>query len=234
MFKEIKRNKKLYMLIVEQVEALIEEGVLKPGDRLLSERDLANQLGLSRSSVREAIAALEIMGVVDIQPGLGTFISSKEEKEDYTLKADLEEVISPTDIFEARHVIEPKLARFAALRATAEDLEQIREILEKSEALEDNQFKEFEELDEELHLAIAKSAYNEVLYQFAEGINKFRHSKLWGNMKLKSIQTEGRISKYKKEHREIYEALIKRNVHLAETLAKRHVIDIQNDIFEEL
>ena len=63
------------MFKVEQIESLIKDGILKPGDKLPSERELLTQLGICRPSVREAITALEIIGVIDIQPGLGTFIS---------------------------------------------------------------------------------------------------------------------------------------------------------------
>jgi GntR family transcriptional repressor for pyruvate dehydrogenase complex len=234
MFKEIKKNKKLYMLIVEQIENLIKDGSLKPGDKLPSERELATQFGLSRSSVREAITALEIFGLVNIQPGLGTFISDEINNGDLSKSyLELEDNISPTDITEARLIIEPTLARLAAQRATLEDLNDLKEIIEESESYDIDDLEKFERCDEQIHLLIAKAAYNEILYKFTESINAFRDSKLWGSMKWKSIKKEGRISKYKQEHREIYEALLNRNSEKAEALIRTHLSEIKKDIFDE-
>ncbi|KUK40451.1 MAG: GntR domain protein, partial [Clostridia bacterium 62_21] len=72
-FRPIKK-KKTYEEIIEQVKRMIAEGVLQPGDRLISERELADKLEVGRSAVREAFRALEAMGVVEVRPGEGTFI----------------------------------------------------------------------------------------------------------------------------------------------------------------
>ena len=69
MFKEIPKSQKLYMLVVDQIKSLIESETLKCGEKLPSERDLSLEFGLSRSTVREAISALEIMGLVEVKSG---------------------------------------------------------------------------------------------------------------------------------------------------------------------
>jgi len=235
MFKEIQKNKKLYMLIVEQIKELIENGKLKPGEKLPSERELSNQFGLSRSTVREALTALEILGLVEVHTGLGTFVSKETNQKDFIDSyLDIEEGISPTEIFEARRIIEPQLARLAAQRATMEDIEEIKRNIEEAEVLSNEQIEEFEKLDEEFHLLVAKASYNEVLYKFAESINNMRNSRLWGNMKLRSLQRGDRIPKYKTEHREIYEALSKRDLKAAEILTKKHLSDIRYHLFEDV
>lgn len=234
MFKEIKKSKKLYMLIVEQIEALLQDGSLAQGDKLPSERELSIQFGLSRSSVREAITALEIMGLVEVQPGLGTFISSGIKNGDkLIIKYEILDDISPTEIFEARMLIEPNLAKLAAKRATLEDLEEIRKNIEQAELLNDDEFELFEQLDGQFHLLIAKASYNEVLYKFAENLSNLRNSTLWGNLKLKSIKKDGRVSKYKLEHREIYDLMTSRDLNKVELKIKKHLTDIKKDLFEE-
>ncbi|WP_128425396.1 FCD domain-containing protein [Gudongella oleilytica] len=82
------------------------------------------------------------------------------------------------------------------------------------------QFKEFEVLDEQFHSIIANAAYNDVLLKFAQNINKLRGSKLWGNMKYKSLQKEGRITRYKVEHKAIYLELVNRDFNEVDTLPK--------------
>ncbi|MDD2422403.1 MAG: GntR family transcriptional regulator, partial [Heliobacteriaceae bacterium] len=72
-FKPIK-TRKIYEEIVEQLRALIAKGNLMPGDKLPSERELSERLGVSRASVREALTALEVMGILDVRPGDGTFV----------------------------------------------------------------------------------------------------------------------------------------------------------------
>lgn len=73
MFKQVK-TKKIYEEVIEQIKKLIIDGKLQPGDKLLSERELAEKLGVSRASVREAFSALEIMGIITIRAGEGSFV----------------------------------------------------------------------------------------------------------------------------------------------------------------
>ena len=233
MFSEIQKNQKLYMLVVEQIKSLIENEVLCSGDKLPSERELSSEFGLSRATVREAMSALEIMGFVEVKPGLGTFVSdSRVEKEDVLLELTEKDSISPTEIFEARIILEPQLSRLASQRATQDDFDTLLKIITEAEKLTENQIEEFEKLDEEFHSAIARASYNDVLFNFALNINRLRNSRLWGNMKFKSLKKSGRITRYKKEHGEMYEALVNRDFNEVEYLTKKHLLDIREDIFE--
>ncbi len=235
MFKEIKKTQKLYMLVVEQVMSLIDKEVLVCGDKLPSERDLSVEFGLSRATVREAMSALEIMGLVEVKPGLGTFVSEcKNENDGVLIELTEKDAISPSEIFEARIILEPQLAKLASQRATQEDLDNLLEILNAAELLSEDQIEEFEILDEEFHSILARASYNDVLFNFALNINRLRNSRLWGNMKFKSLKKKGRITRYKKEHREMYEALVNRDFKRAELLTKKHLIDIREDIFDDV
>lgn len=235
MFKEVQKNRKLYMMVVEQIQNLIDNEHLKCGDKLPSERDLSSEFGLSRATVREAISALEIMKIVEVKPGLGTYvIDCKVEDDDLIDVLNESDGISPTEIFEARLILEPQFAKLAAKRATIEDLENMRSILEESESLDDTDFEKFEICDEKFHDIIAKAAYNDVLSKFAQSISNLRGSKLWGNMKYRSLKKGDRVSRYKEEHREIYEALINREINKAESITKKHLMDIRRDIFEDV
>ncbi|MBA1333616.1 MAG: hypothetical protein HPY66_0009 [Firmicutes bacterium] len=231
MFTPVK-SKKMYVLAADQIKGLIEEGRLKAGEQLPSERDLAIQLGVSRSTVREAMTALEIQGLIEVRSGLGTFICEQPDKGSPVLVLDdIDEGTSPFEVFEARMIIEPVLARLAAQRATKEVLDDMRRNVDACEMINDFDYEAFERLDEEFHLIIARAANNEALYKFEESINSKRMGRLWGSLKLKSLQKEGRIKKYKNEHREILETITERNQGKAEHLVRMHLKDIKRHIF---
>lgn len=125
------RRRRLYEDIVQQFHALMRQGALQPGDRLPAERELAEQFKVSRSSVREAMQALELQGLVVSKRGSGTFISREN------LEAALDLVAANLnggtaalpEVFEMRHLMEPQIAALAAERATAEEVGRLREIL---------------------------------------------------------------------------------------------------------
>jgi len=220
----------MYIQIAEQIKKLISEGTLKVGDRLPSERELSIQFNVSRSTVRESLTALEILGLIEVRTGLGTFVC-KQNQFDNILGEELAGNISPTELFEARLIIEPKLSHLAAQRATIEDIEEMARIIEEAKNLDLNQIYKFEELDGKFHLSIAKAANNEVLYKFEKSINSERLGKLWGKLKVKSLQKEGRIGRIKVEHKEILDSIRERNPTLAEKLTRKHLLDIKRNVF---
>ena len=121
-FKPIK-TKKIYEEIVEQLRELISTGTFNPGDKLPSERDMAQMLGVSRASVREAVVALQAMGVLDVKPGEGTFVSASmnsEMIEPLALVLSVER--NPlAQLMEVRRILEAEAAALAAQRATEQD-----------------------------------------------------------------------------------------------------------------
>ena len=127
------KSTRIYEEIVRQVKAMIAEGRLKSGDRLPPERDLAEKFVVSRTSVREALRALESVGLVEIRAGEGTFI--REVSIDALveplalLMASQREATG--ELFEARRLLEPSLASLAAGRATPEEIQEMERILEE-------------------------------------------------------------------------------------------------------
>src|SRR4029453_12712716 len=117
------KSTRIYEEIVRQVKAMIAEGRLKGGDRLPPERDLAEKFVVSRTSVREALRALESLGLIEIRPGEGTFV--REMSVEWLVEplalvmASQREAIG--ELFEARRVLEPAIAALAAGRATPDE-----------------------------------------------------------------------------------------------------------------
>ena len=125
------KQRRLYQDVVRQIRNLIDEGTLKPGDRLPSERELAEQLQVSRSSLREAMRTLELQGLVVSRPGAGTFVSNDTNGSVAdaltAYLADGKDALK--DVFEMRHILEPQMAALAAGRATPEDLQRLEQML---------------------------------------------------------------------------------------------------------
>src|SRR5919204_6005530 len=126
------KSTRIYQEIVRQVKAMIAEGRLKSGDQLPPERDLAEKFVVSRSSVREALRALESLGLIEIRPGEGTFVrgvSVESLIEPLALvMASQREAIG--ELFEARRLLEPGIAALAASRATPEEGSEMDRILD--------------------------------------------------------------------------------------------------------
>ena len=128
-------RKRRYQDVVRRVQGLVREGVLKPGDRLPPERELAVRLNVSRSSLREAMRALEFQGLLESRPGAGTYVQSGSLDTLIPVVEDAIQTIahSTKDIHEIRYLLEPEIAALAAERATKEDIKRMEEAVEDQE-----------------------------------------------------------------------------------------------------
>ncbi len=154
-----KRN--ISEMIVAKIVRSIEQGDFIPGSRLPSESALMERFQVGRSSVREAMQALSIMGVVTIRPGQGTFIRADSKAAFFApeVLAPLVDEEVTQNLAEAREVLEPIIAELAAKRATTDDLCQIQELLYTCERhLKINE--PLYELSAEFHLLIAQASHN--------------------------------------------------------------------------
>lgn len=208
------------------LERLILEGELGPGDRLPPERELAEHFGVSRVSIREALRELENRGLIDRRPGRGTIVLSPGERANLsddalgivaTLRPELH------DIMELRAIVEPPIARITANRANTRDLAQLRELVEAMEA--DVTKERYAELDRAFHQSIAQYTHNPLLAlineQIAQQIAPSRASR---------YQTKARRNASSIAHRRIFEAIAAGDGDLAEHEAREHVLDISKQI----
>ncbi|HAJ33695.1 MAG TPA: hypothetical protein DCK79_10090 [Candidatus Atribacteria bacterium] len=239
MFKKVK-NQKLYLQIVDQIRNLIANGRLKAGDKLPPERVLAEKFGASRASIREAMSALEILGLIKSKSSQGNFIkvSVSDASIDGELLKELLKNHSPFEVFEARHKIEPVLAALAAERRTDEDIKKLNTCLVRLNALgiqiecDLKNAESYMEEDRRYHLLIARSAHNSVLFTVYSGVNLMLKEKHWKVLKKKAILKESNIKKFEKEHTEIFNAIYNSNPELANLKMQEHMIGIQKDMFD--
>lgn len=170
------KTKKIYEEIMEQIKSLLTRGDLHPGDRLPAERDLAESLGVSRASVREALTALATMGILDIRPGEGTFVKQTSGAETFaplSLLLALERN-SEADLMEVRRILETECAALAASRASREELKKIEsslEVMKKSSSIQ-----EAVEADVRFHFSIAEATHNSVLLRIMNTIGDLMHN----------------------------------------------------------
>lgn len=169
------KTRKIYEEIVEQLKDLITSEELKPGDKLPSEREMAESLGVSRASVREALTALEAIGILDIRSGEGTYVkktSSSETFEPLALVLAVER--NPgAQLMEVRRVLESESAALAAMRATPEDLTKIGESLDKMKSAATIPLAV--EYDLKFHFAIAEATKNTILLRMMNTVADLMH-----------------------------------------------------------
>lgn len=208
------------------LERLILEGELLPGEKLPPERDLAEHLGVSRVSIREALRELENRGLIDRKPGRGTIVlgpGARANLSDDVLGAIAELRPELHHIMELRAIIEPPIARITAGRAGARDLAQLRELVEEME--KDPPKERYAELDRAFHQSIAQYAHNPLLAlineQIALQISPSRANR---------YQTRERRAVSSAAHRRIYEAIAAGDGDLAELEARDHVLAISREI----
>jgi len=171
LYKPVEKSKRNYEMVIDQLKTLILNGSLKPGDRLLPERELSEMLNVSRTSIREALKILEALDLVYVKPGGGTFLKKPTISGIITpLSIFMQEDSTYTSLFETRTLLESGIARLAAERRTAEDLAEIElccHLIADSQSLED-----VIEADIRFHSSITSAAKNSTLHSFSSLISE--------------------------------------------------------------
>lgn len=205
--------------IAAQIEELLAKETLKPGDRLPTERDMADLLGASRPSVREAVRILQAQGRLVVKHGLGVFVAESSTKQALGVALSNPE-ININELFAMREVLEVPAARWAAETITAEQIVQLNQILSDLDSAFDNadDFQRLARLDASFHLAIAQAAGNRFLRQTTDVLN---------DILIEGMQTTlliaGRREKSRKQHERIVAALQKHDPAAAGRAAQTHV-----------
>ena len=221
-FQAIKRRR-LYQDIVGQVQGFIRDGVLKPGDKLPSERELAERLEVSRSSLREAMRALEYQGLVVSKPGAGTFVST--EQIDTLISIIAASVTGARDIlkdvFELRHLLEPQIAALAAERATTGDIQRmVRAVEEQEQEIAGGESGVAG--DTAFHLALAQATQNTALMKVMPTITD-----LLQESRDLALQTPGRPQRSAASHKFIMDNIRRRDVEGARAAMEHHISEIE-------
>jgi GntR family transcriptional repressor for pyruvate dehydrogenase complex len=195
-------------------------GVWKPGARIPAERQLGQLLGVGRASLREALKALEIMGLIETRLGDGTYVCQRSE---FLSKPLLWAITSSSseaevhELVEARKLIETELAGLAAERATAEDLKQIGVHLDRMERSPEAE-SEFLQADIEFHLAIGEAAHNRILMNALSLIRNLLQKWIGS-----TLQVPGVSARALEHHKAIFLAVAKKNGPAARSAMLAHL-----------
>ncbi len=222
--------KKKSSLIAEQLLKLIKTGVYEPAGKLPPERIIAEQMQVGRPSVREAISALHIAGILESRPGDGTYVAESPPIDfpvDNTLSV-LEESDSPFEVLQARKAMEIGVIHLAIKNAGKEDIQRIKEAWQhKRDNARQGNYSEFIRHGREFHRTIAEATGSRAIVSLTEGLLKMTHQSLWIHMREQFYkQDQNRLEPMVKLHDDIVKAIENRDSEQAIALIEEHY-DIQ-------
>lgn len=228
-FKPIQQQK-IYEQIVEQIKVMITEGNLKPGDKLPAERVLAENLNVSRASVREALSALHLLGLLEVKSGEGTYIK----------QSDVNSIIQPLallllmerdttlEILQVRKGLEVEAAGLAAINATDDDVRKLGKIIDDMEKqMQQSALGEF--TDWEFHFAVVHAARNSLLVRLMNTISDTMQKTIKINRE-QLFKTEGNQQILFKQHLDVYNAIKNRDVGMARLKMNEHLTFAEDEM----
>ncbi len=224
---ELIKQQRISDRISELLINVIGEEKFKTGDKFYSENVLSAKLGVSRSSIREAIRSLEVTGWVTVKQGKGVFVASGVDRSNdgfmEWIKNNRESLLQH---FEVRLLLDPKAAAYAARNATEGEINELVGICaEFKEKLEANDTEGLISVDEKFHFKIAKSARNKTLYVLMRTMAKSLPIG-W----ITSLHVPGRTAKTVREHRAIVDAVTAHDEKRAEKAMVEHLENAQKEI----
>jgi GntR family transcriptional regulator, transcriptional repressor for pyruvate dehydrogenase complex len=224
------RKTRVFEGVAQQIQRLIVSGVLKPGDLLPPERELAERFRVSRSSIRDAIRTLELIGLVVPRQGEGTVVAELSHDAVVTPIASVllrkRELIA--ELLEIRKMLEPALAARAAERASDEEIAHLEDILRRQREKLLRGEPTVDE-DAEFHLAIALAARNSVVRRVLDVLVD-----LLRETRSRSLQTRGRPRKSFAGHRKVLDAIKRRDPAGAERAVRQHLEQVEEIVLKKL
>ncbi len=220
--------RRLYRQIADQISVLISEGEYTPGARLPPERDLARQLGVSRPSVREALIALEVEGLLDVRVGSGIYVTKPaSRRRNRALLGDS----GPFEVIRARRLIEGECSALAAKSANPAQLAAIREAhgeLVKESKLDHNPL----DADRRFHVRIAEASGNSALVLVLQTLWDQRMGSLYRGLERK-YEYPKMAAETVREHAAIVRAIVKHDARAARSAMREHMDQTHNRYIKE-
>ena len=202
--------------IAVYVRRRISGGELLNGERLPPERAFAEQFGVSRGTVRDALRRLEEAGFVEKRPGSGTYVAYSEVE-----TASIARSTSPLELIDTRFALEPQIVRLAVLNATERALAKAERALDVMERSEDDP-DAFAVGDETFHLALSECTRNAMLVWITERVSEVRNNTEWARMRQLTL-SQAMIRRYNAQHREVFESVRRRDAEQAARAMRMHL-----------
>jgi GntR family transcriptional repressor for pyruvate dehydrogenase complex len=223
---KVVRTSRLYEQIVQQIEESVLKGTLKPGDQLPAERELAQQLGVSRTAVREAVKTLREKGLVEAYSGRGTFITdgtSQAARQSFDLMVKIGQQEGSPHLAELRLILEPGIAALAAVRVEEEDLEAMRDAVAVMDRAQRDP-EAYIEADLDFHLALAEAAANPLILSLIDSIVG-----LLREQRIRIFNVEGGPQRGQIHHKRILDAMERRDPEMARNAMRAHLEQVRED-----
>ncbi|HEX3789520.1 MAG TPA: FadR/GntR family transcriptional regulator [Pseudonocardiaceae bacterium] len=216
---------------IEKIKEMIVSGALRPGDRLPREADLAERLGLSRNSLREAVKALSLIHVLDVRQGDGTYVTSLEPAlllDAMGFVIDFHRDDTVLDFLEVRRILEPAATAMAATRISEDQVAELRDLLDRLGP--DPSVEELVANDLEFHRRIALCSGNQVLCSLVDGLSgPTQRARIW-----RGLTQEAAVARTLAEHRAICDALSAGQPEVAQAWATVHIAGVEQWLREAL
>ncbi|KUM35935.1 MULTISPECIES: FadR/GntR family transcriptional regulator [unclassified Arthrobacter] len=210
---------------ISKIKDMLIRGELKAGDRLPPEKELSERLGLSRSSLREAVKALELIRVLDVRRGDGTYVTSLDAKllnEAVAFVVDLHQDRSILELFEVRRILEPATAHLAAGKITPDELLALRSTMDGID--ENTDVEELVAHDLQFHSIITEAAGNDYLGSLLEALSSSTvRARIW-----RGLTQEKAVAHTLAEHHAIADALERGDAELVRALVTVHISGVEN------
>ncbi|MCU4677629.1 FadR family transcriptional regulator [Catenovulum sp. 2E275] len=217
-------QKRLYIQIANKLAEEISAGEIKPGERFPSERDLAVKYDVSRSTIREAMIALEVNKLVEIRTGSGIYALEPGESNPIDLS---DELPSAFEILETRLILETEAAKLAASRISNSELHQLKQLATAMQsASEQGDIAKAEKIDQMFHLTIVRATRNNALISLYEWLWQARQTSVISKQfhhKLRQNNSDAVLE----EHRQMLNALMQRNEDLAKATTMHHLKEVE-------
>ncbi len=203
-----------------------ENAGMRVGGRLPTERTLADDLGVSRTVIRHALARLEAAGAISREVGRGTFIRRFDPAAETD---DLVEVtdVGPADVMTVRLLLEPQAMPIVVARATGRDFDEMRRCLAGGESADT--YADFELWDLALHRCLMAASHNPLLLRLYACVETARHGQLWGDLKRRNDSTERRVQ-YRAQHHLVVDALRTRDSDAAVAAMQAHLSTVRANL----
>lgn len=227
------KPKKIYEEVSEILYEKIRSGELKPGDRLDSVEQLAEQLQVSRSAIREALSALKAMGLIEIKQGSGTFVKSNQSNQlDFPLStAILTNKQDISNLLEVRKIIEIGAAASAANHRTEEDIQSMMQILDEMKRVQgDGELGE--KMDFQFHAAISTASQNPLLATILDQVSGLMIETMKETRRIWLYSKKTTSEKLYDEHMQIFLAIKQQNEELAKHAMASHLSNVEKVLMQ--
>ncbi|AWI11787.1 FadR/GntR family transcriptional regulator [Caldifermentibacillus hisashii] len=226
------QTKKIYEEVADSIINMIKNGELKPGEKIESVEKLAKNFGVGRSAIREALNGLRTMGLVEMRQGEGTYVK-KFDPSKFTLPVTTAFLMKQNDVkelYEVRKILEVGTASLAAMNCNEEDLfpmEEALNVMENAGGDED----QAQKADTDFHLAIAKATHNHLLISLMGSMSELISETIRETRKV-ILYSEDQADLLLVEHKQIFEAIKKKDSDLAGKVMFNHLENTKNRLFK--